>query len=171
MSLTKRGFNKMTSTYNKQRTSSTHLTRNVNLENIHTTRPVPVDGIVNIDTISDKEYDIVKEVIDASFEGRMKWKPLSLVSIVSTFLLENKMPDLQYKAVYNGYKISLSSNIRGKTRIKISTRFSNKTILETFCPFKPENQYGEKIGTSRSHLLYTLFKTVRYQIDGYLLAS
>lgn len=133
-------------------------------------RPFGIGGIVNIDNISDREYEMVQEILDNTIERKIYWKPQSFLSILKD-LLSNKKVSINYNGSYRGMNIFISNDIKGRTTIKIAKGFTNKTILETFIPFKPETRMGQRTGTSRAYSLYNLFKTIRYQVDGELLAS
>lgn len=136
----------------------------------YTSRPLKIKGCVNIDNISDKEYELLQELAEDSIRRQIEWKPQSFFSIV-TALLAKKTPELIYSASHKGFNVTLTDSIKGKISIKITKGITKKTVLETFIPFKPEVSYGKRRGSARSVLLYNLYKSARYQVDGELLAS
>lgn len=135
-----------------------------------TTSPLKSFGNVNIDNISDDEYEVIKEIATATINRQIQWKAQNFISIV-TALMTKKPITLNYKARYNGLNITIRSDIKGKTSIKVTAGFTNKVLVDTFIPFKPVIRHGFRTGTARGMELYNLYKLARYQVDGELLAS
>jgi hypothetical protein len=157
-------------------TTTPEKTRKVNssLQNskyANVSRPLPIKGVVNIDNISDREFEIVEEIAESTFAREINWRPQGFLSILSSILIQNKVPELEYIADYKGHRLSLRTNAKGKTALTVTKKFSGKKVLETFIPFNPVVRFGVRTGTSRAMLLNRLMKTVRFQVEGELLAS
>lgn len=133
-------------------------------------RPLPLNGIVNIDNISDKEYELINDIADATVMRKINWKSNSIVSILTGFI-SKKDPEMVYNAVYKNMKINVRRNLKGKVNIKITTQVTKQTILETFIPYKPEVKLTGRSGTSRAMLLNNMFNVIRFQVDGQPIAS
>lgn len=127
-------------------------------------------GVVNVDNISDERFALLKEILDASVNRQVKWQAKGFISNVIG-LLSGKEMTLTYSGTFNGMKIRVESFIKGKVSIKVTKGLTNKVLLETFIPFSPKSMHGTRIGTSRSVVLFNLYKSARYQVDGELLAS
>lgn len=126
-------------------------------------------GKVNIDNITDNDYEAIKQIADATFSRRIKWNDQNIFNFVFNFI-SNKEPEYTYQARYKSLKIVINSNFCGKTTIKVTKGLTNQLIVDTFIPDKPMIRHGIRVGTTRSFMLYNLFKAVRYQVDGELIA-
>ena len=127
--------------------------------------PLRSYGIVNIDNIEDEQYEIIHQLIKDTIDRQVKWRQADLVTMLVSLATKTETT-ICYFADYKGMNVTISNNFKGIVRIKITTRFTKKVVVDTFIPFKPSIQYGKKIGTSRSFKLYSLFQSVRYQVDG-----
>lgn len=138
--------------------------------NFFTTPSLSIYGKVNIDNISDNDYETIQKITEATFSRQIHWKPQSFMSII-TQIVTKKQLEIQYSANFNGMNICLTSNIKGKTTIKVTKGLTKKVIVDTYILANPVLKFGMRAGTSRSLTLYKLFKAVRYQVDGELIAS
>lgn len=132
--------------------------------------PLKDFGIVNIDNISDNAYDLIKYIAQDTYNRQINWKPQTFLSIVSSLLADNDLA-ITYTAQHKGFNITLKNDINNKTQITITKGLTKKVILDTFITYKPITKNGVRIGTARSMELYKIFKAVRYQVDGQLIAS
>lgn len=132
--------------------------------------PLKNYGVVNIDNISDDAYELIKNIAQDTYSREINWRPQTFISIV-TSLLSNKDLAITYTAHHKGLNITLKNDIKNKTHIRITKGLTKKVILDTFIPYKPTTRNGARIGTARSMELYKIFKAVRYQVDGQLIAS
>ncbi|MGD9580194.1 MAG: hypothetical protein AB7V50_02375 [Vampirovibrionia bacterium] len=134
------------------------------------TSPIKKFGIVNIDNISDDAYELIKSIAQDTFNRKIYWRPQNIFSIVSS-ILANKELAIVYTAKHKGLNITIKNDVQNKTYIKVTKGLTKKVILETFIPYKPVMRNGARVGTYRSMELYKIFKAVRYQVDGQLIAS
>jgi len=136
----------------------------------YVSNPVKSFGIVNVDNISDIEFELVNEIAEASISRQIQWESQSFIAMLASMMSKKEMK-LVYKGRYNGLNVEVTSNIKGKTTVKVTKGFTKKVLVETFITSRPVVKYGRRIGTARSQVLYNLYKSARYQVDGDLLAS
>lgn len=153
----------MTSQYKK--TDSKKKSKVFDKETISVSRPLPLKGIVNIDNISDREYEVIKKVVDVTVTKKISWKTAGLICSLKNIILKNNIVST-YKTYYEGLDIILNKFSTGKISIKASNRLTKRVVFDTFIPFKPELKLNKRVGTSRSMVLYKLFQAIRYQVEG-----
>ncbi len=125
---------------------------------------------VNVDNVDDKRYELIQQLAKDTIDRKVEWRPRDLVSMLVSLTTKTETI-LTYYADYKGMNITISDNFKGKIRIKATRCFTQKVVIDTFIPFKPFYKYGKRVGTSRSLTLLKLFKSVRYQVDGMVMAS
>lgn len=133
-------------------------------------RPLPLPGNVNVDNISDNEFELIQNIAGLTFNRALKWKPQSFISSLSDLLFNKKLTH-NYNTTANDTNINLKKFQNGKISIKISSISANKVLLETFIPHKTHVVWGKREGSARSILLQNLFNAVRYQTEGTFAAS
>ena len=164
------GFRDMANTTTFKTTKSKLNSGNVNTKSNFATSPLRSYGNVNIDNITDDEYEVIQEIEADAKARKINWKAQSFVSMITT-IMTNKQPAIKYAANHKGLQIEISSDIKGKTHLIVKKGLTRKVIVDTFITSKPIFKHGSRIGTSRSVTLYSIYKTARYQVDGELIAS
>lgn len=144
--------------------------RNIATQSAYANSSLQLKGVVNVDNISDDNFALVKEILDASVKRQVKWQPKSLLNNIIN-LFSGKELTVIYTGSYDGMKIRIESFLKGKVAIKVTGGLTNRVLLETFIPFTPQSIHGTRVGTSRSVVLYNIYKSARYQVDGELIAS
>ena len=127
-------------------------------------------GNVNIDNITDDEYEVIKEIEADAKNNKINWKSQSFVAILTT-IMANKSPSIKYTANHKGMYIEIRNDDKGKIHIIVKNGFAKKVVVDTFIPFKPMVKYNKRLGSLRAETLYCIYRIARYQVDGELIAS
>jgi hypothetical protein len=133
-------------------------------------RPLPVQGRVNIDNISDKEFEHIQTIAEMSFKRALKWKSQGFISTLAALISKTDITHM-YKTRGNGIDIVLTKYQNGKISIKITQTLNKTVLVDTFIPYKTRMVWGKREGTKRASLLQNLFNAVRYQVDGITMAG
>ncbi|MEW5822564.1 MAG: hypothetical protein AB1782_20390 [Cyanobacteriota bacterium] len=125
-------------------------------------RPLRLNGLVNIDNISDKEYEMIRLISEATYNNEIRWNAQNVFIQYIRTIITNKFESL-YWGIYNDYVVTLTDNYSGKVSITVTKGFPKKTVLETFIPRKPQFINGRRVGSFRESYLFKLLMTIKFQ--------